>query len=307
MKVSIIIPVYRTEHTLARCVNSVLAQTYGNYEVILVDDGSDDGAPALCDAYAQQDARIRVIHQPNAGLSAARNAGVENAKGEYIWFVDSDDFVAADTLAQAVQTLEQAQHDVAFVEFPVMVAYGNAQRQDLLHLTRQRYTDPWQWWFVAEGYAHCYAWNKLFRRSAIGALRFEHKVFEDVFFMLPLLNQVKAFATMNSGLYYYCSNPNGITANEGTHLLDLLEAHVRVLHQLHWARPQSVTQADFARYYAHLLNIQIDVYERCGGKVLLRDLPVGHTPKLLLQRILGVRRTCWLINLIRNICRHNHS
>ena len=99
MKVSIIIPVYRTEHTLARCVNSVLAQTYGNYEVIVVDDGSDDSAPALCDAYAQQDARIRVIHQPNAVLSAARNAGVENAKGEYIWFVDSDDFVAAVTLA----------------------------------------------------------------------------------------------------------------------------------------------------------------------------------------------------------------
>lgn len=307
MKVSIIIPVYRTERTLARCVDSVLAQSYGNYEVILVDDGSDDGAPTLCDAYAQQDARIKVIHQANAGLSAARNAGLEMAQGDYVWFIDSDDFVASTTLAQAVQVLEQSTPEVAFVEFCVMVAYGNALRQHPLHLSTQLYTDPWQWWFVAEGYAHCYAWNKLFRRSAIGTLRFENKVFEDVFFMLPLLNQVKAFATINSGLYYYSSNPDGITAHEGTHLLDLLEAHVRVLNQLRWTKPQGVTQTDFARYYAHLLNIQIDVYERCGAKVLLHNLPIGNTPKLLMQRVLGVSKTCWLINFLRNICRHNHS
>ena len=84
--ISVIIPVYKVEEYLCRCVDSVLAQTYGNLEIILVDDGSPDGCPAMCDAYAGQDARIRVIHQENAGLSGARNAGIDAAKGSVAGF-----------------------------------------------------------------------------------------------------------------------------------------------------------------------------------------------------------------------------
>lgn len=91
--VSVIVPVYRVEKYLRICVDSILAQTYSDLEVILVDDGSPDGCPAICDEYAQQDARVRVIHQKNAGLSAARNAGLDLCQGEYITFIDSDDFV----------------------------------------------------------------------------------------------------------------------------------------------------------------------------------------------------------------------
>lgn len=307
MKVSIIIPVYRTEQTLARCVESVKAQTFAAWELILVDDGSDDGAPALCDAYAQKDARIKVIHQPNAGLSAARNSGLKVAQGEYVWFIDSDDFVAPDTLEAAVLAIEQYDKEVAFVEFPVCIAYGHPVKQRMRNFESKKYTDPWQWWFQAEGYTHCYAWNKLFRRSAIGNLRFEKRIFEDVFFMHSLLNQVQSFATIPQGLYYYSYNPSGITANEGRHLLDLLEAYVRVSNQLQWRRPQGVSAQQFARYYGQMLNVQIDVYDRCHKKVLLRSLPVGHTPKLLLQRLLGVRTCCWLINLVKKLCKHTPS
>ena len=96
--ISVIIPVYKVEEYLCRCVDSVLAQTYGNLEIILVDDGSPDGCPAMCDAYAGQDARIRVIHQENAGLSGARNAGIDAARGQWLAFVDSDDYLAPDFL-----------------------------------------------------------------------------------------------------------------------------------------------------------------------------------------------------------------
>lgn len=307
MKVSIIIPVYRTEQTLARCIDSVRAQHYADWEAILVDDGSDDGAPALCDSYAALDSRIRVIHQSNAGLGPARNAGLDAAMGDYVWFVDSDDYAAPETLSAAVRAIEACGNEVAFVEFPVYVAYGHKAKQRMLNFSHQQYTDQWQWWFAAEGYTHCYAWNKLFRRSAIGNLRFENRIFEDVFFMLPLLNSAKAMITINEGLYYYCYNTNGITANEGKHLLDLLEAHVRVLKQLNWKCPKGVSTSLFAYYYANLLNVQIDVYDRCRKKVLLKRKPFMQSPKLLLQCVLGVRGCCWLINLIRKQCKISHS
>ena len=97
MLLSVIIPVYRTEQTLQRCVESVLNQGVDDMEVILVDDGSPDSCPELCDEWEEKDAHIKVIHKTNGGLSDARNAGIDIAKGEYITFVDSDDWVDANT------------------------------------------------------------------------------------------------------------------------------------------------------------------------------------------------------------------
>ena len=94
--ISVVVPIYNVEKYLERCVESLRSQTYENLEIILVDDGSPDGCPAICDAYVKKDARIQVIHQVNAGLSRARNAGIDIAGGEYIAFVDSDDYVAPD-------------------------------------------------------------------------------------------------------------------------------------------------------------------------------------------------------------------
>ena len=93
MKLSIVIPVYQVAATLSRCVESVLAQSFSDYEMILIDDGSTDGSSKICDDYAETDHRVKVIHQQNAGLSAARNAGLRVAKGAYITFIDSDDFI----------------------------------------------------------------------------------------------------------------------------------------------------------------------------------------------------------------------
>lgn len=306
MKVSIIIPVFRTEQTLARCIDSVLAQSFADWEMLLIDDGSDDDAPLICDQYAQKDERISVIHQQNAGLGPARNTGLDAARGEYVLFVDSDDFLESTTLEKAVEMLETYPKDVAFVEFPVMRYLGHPKKQSMLRLTNECFTDVWQWWFHAEGYAHCYAWNKLFRRNAIGNLRFENRIFEDVFFMIPLLRQRQCVATMTEGVYYYCYNPHGITANEGKGLADLLEAHARVYHSIGWKRPKGVSQTDFKRYFAHALNIQIDVYDRCQRLTLLHRMPFGGTPKLWAQRILGIRLSCQIINMLRHLCQRLH-
>lgn len=106
--ISIIIPVYKVEDYLEECVNSVLNQTYRNLEVILVDDGSPDNCPALCDNYARQDKRIKVIHKPNGGLSDARNEGLKNASGEYVLFLDSDDFyIDNEAISQLVKEVHK--------------------------------------------------------------------------------------------------------------------------------------------------------------------------------------------------------
>ena len=97
-EISIIVPVYNTEKYLHRCIDSILAQTFTDFELILVDDGSPDNCPQICDEYAEKDCRVKVIHQENGGLSAARNAGIDIATGTFIFFCDSDDYIKEDCL-----------------------------------------------------------------------------------------------------------------------------------------------------------------------------------------------------------------
>ena len=111
--ISIIVPVYKVEKYLDRCIESVLAQTYTDFELILVDDGSPDNCPAMCDAWAEKDSRIRVIHKPNGGLSSARNAGLDIMKGEYVTFIDSDDTVLPNYLERLLTALTVNSADVS--------------------------------------------------------------------------------------------------------------------------------------------------------------------------------------------------
>ena len=125
MKLSIVIPVYQSEATLDRCMESVLGQTYADTEVILVDDGSPDRCPQMCDNWARRDSRICVIHKKNGGLSSARNAGINVAKGELITFVDADDFVDKVTYEQVVPLASEAD----IVEYSIYWQYGSKQQQ----------------------------------------------------------------------------------------------------------------------------------------------------------------------------------
>lgn len=114
--VSVVIPVYNVEQFLCECVDSVLKQTYQDYEIILVDDGATDSSGKMCDEYAQKDSRIKVIHRKNGGLSAARNTGLDAASGEYIYFLDSDDWLKKETLQTLVDTAKKDKSDVVFFD-----------------------------------------------------------------------------------------------------------------------------------------------------------------------------------------------
>lgn len=293
VKLSVIIPVYRTERTLERCVKSILQQSYHDLEVILVDDGSPDNCPQLCDEWARRDSRIRVVHKPNGGLSDARNAGIDAATGDCLTFVDSDDYLAPDTYAQVMPAA--AGSDI--VEFPIYWHYtGDDER--LMRFQPADYDDMGRYWLEGEAYTHTYACNKVFRRALFNDVRFpKGRVFEDAATLPLLLQHAKRVSTVDAGLYYYVANPAGITAQAtGQELTMLLEHHLAVIPR--WCD---------TRYYLHVLNIQMDVCELTDAEPRLPAFsvsPLAHRLSLKQRlkattlNLLGIKRICKLNKLL---------
>jgi glycosyltransferase involved in cell wall biosynthesis len=293
MKLSIVVPVYGVENTLDRCLESIVSQTYTDIEVILVDDGSPDLCPQMCDEWAGKDQRIHVIHKENGGLSDARNAGIEAAKGELITFVDSDDFIQQDTYQQVVPLCEH--HDI--VEYPVNRFFGSP-RQSLLSFIDETFTDKETYWLKRKGYEHTYAWNKIYKRALFHDIRFpKGRIFEDADTFPQLLQRANSIATTSKGLYYYCQNDQGITATaQGSGLENLLESHLKTM---------QVWCDDI--YYLHILNIQMDVYELTGKSPILpqrhvspiyRGMNMLQRAKASLLILLGIKRLCKFNKLI---------
>lgn len=207
---SLIVPVFNTAGTLQRCVGSILSQQVDGLEVILVDDGSTDASPALCDKLAASDARVRVIHRTNGGLSAARNTGIDAATGTWIAFADSDDELAPDTLGP---NLELATDNVDLVEFPVAVHYGapNCYELDFEPLTVSG-VKVFEHWIRTEGYNHCYAWNKIYRSTLFKNIRFpEGENFEDAAVCPSIIRRCRAVTYSDRGRYLYYSHDGSIT------------------------------------------------------------------------------------------------
>ncbi len=299
MKLSIIIPVYDVEKTLPRCIDSVLRQTFSDYEVILIDDGSPDQAGTICDEYAARDKRIRVIHQSNQGLSSARNTGIKASRGNYITFVDSDDFLGDNTLS-ILMTRLSAHPDYDILEYPFYWHYGETD-QRLVKFGAHEYHNMRDYWLEGKAYTHTYAWNKIYARHLFDEVRFpDNCLFEDAHTLPHLLDKARLVATTEEGLYYYCSNPDGITRNPGSNgLSDLLDAHLRQLNHLQ-------LYDRLSEYYCHVLNIQLDVYRMTRqGPVLptppltssaISSLPVSQKTKTKLRmlKLFGIKNLCKL-------------
>ena len=178
--ISVIVPVYNVEPYLRRCVDSILRQTYRNLEILLVDDGSTDRSGTICDACAQQDTRVKVIHQKNGGLSAARNCGLETARGEYISFVDSDDLINDRMIETLYRDLAGQGADIS------AVGYRMFENQE--ELRPEEITAPVQCMTGKEALRRIlvseeigdFAWNKLYKKILFQTIRYpEGRVFED--------------------------------------------------------------------------------------------------------------------------------
>lgn len=293
---SVVIPVYRVEQLMDRCVESVLAQDVERMEVVLVDDGSPDGCPEKCDHWAGKDNRIRVVHKTNGGLSDARNAGINLARGTFITFADSDDFVEPGTYAAVLKEMEGG---ADIVEYPVYKFYGSAkQEKEVFEPTV--YTNMRAYWIEGRAYAHAYAWNKIYRRQLFKGVAFpKGKLFEDAYTLPLLLKRAKKVVQTNKGLYFYCANNEGITATAGANgLRQLVKAHL----QTGWVYEDE-------QYYMHVVNIQLSVSMITGEAPLLKTKRIrnmnhlkGTTKaKALVLNLIGIRGLCRLFHVLASM------
>ncbi len=288
---TVVVPVYRVERTLDEAVESILAQGV-DLEVVLVDDGSPDRCPALCDAWAARDTRVRTLHRPNGGLSAARNDGIAAARGAYITFVDSDDRLEAGTYAPLMAML-LAHPEYDMIEYSVR-SEGRPDNATALRLEAREYDSLQAWWFTARGYTHTYAWNKIFRRHLFDTLRFPvGRTFEDAHTIPQAIARARCIATTPHGTYIYRWNPHGITARAcAADLSSLLDAHLDIIRHLD-IRPDG---RDKQTYWLHAANIQITLCRITGEQPRLPQrwlnplLFTGHNRwKALAVDLLGMR------------------
>lgn len=286
MKLSIIIPVYNTEQTLGRCINSVLQSSLNNFEIILINDGSTDNSANICESYKNSyPQQIQVIHQKNQGLSAARNAGLDISKGQYVTFIDSDDYISKDLYCHLLEQLN-VNHNIDLLEYSLVKETQN-NTEILFNFKDFIYRNHRSYWIKTHAYTHAFAWNKIYKRELFKDLRYPiGKKFEDVWLLPRIIQKCQTIATTSCGYYHYDYNPHGITATaDGMALQDLLNAHLKVFEQY-----------QNADYYLSLLNIQIDVFNRLKTPILLPYKRYWTNFKLVLVSCLGVKTTCRIMN-----------
>ena len=209
--ISIIVPVYNVENYLNKCLDSILCQTYDNFEVLLIDDGSLDGSPQICEEYAKRDNRVRVIHKMNGGVSEARNDGIKNAKGAFLCFVDSDDYVSPNYLSALVGSQQENNADVVFGKYCKDISGKIVyMHEDLKTLINEKKIAMF---FSDKEYVMGSMCRLLLRKSIFETINFDKslKYCEDLYFVLNLFLIDLKFSYTNETIYYYFCNSNSVT------------------------------------------------------------------------------------------------
>lgn len=234
-KISVIIPVYNTEKYLARCFESILNQNFTDMEVILVDDGSTDNSPSLCDEYAARDNRVRVVHQPNAGVSNARNHGLEIAHGEFIHFADSDDFLEGNFYQDLYNLAQSSGADVCCSVYSLETKNGDfvpaTTKEELLIMSRE---DALTALLSARrvSYSLC---DKIFKRDVIKDVKFNEEIShnEDYVFCYEAIKRANIVAYTSQLYYRYCNNPTSTVRSAFSHKrMTAIDAHEYVLNDI---------------------------------------------------------------------------
>ncbi len=257
--ISIIIPVYNVEKYLKECVDSVRKQTYKNLEIILIDDGSKDNSEKLCDELAKEDNRIKVIHKENGGLSDARNVGIENATGEYIQFIDSDDFVEKDMIEILHNDICQEKADVSMCS---LYLYKDGEKTTDASYKREIFNkEQVLKEILLDERVRSYAWNKMFKKSLFESIRFpKGKVFEDIYTMSTIFQKANKIVFNDIPLYYYRQREGSILHNQTNELrLEYIKAAMFVNKDIEKNFPNL---KDFCAY--NIAHITIKTYNDIG-------------------------------------------
>lgn len=218
--VTIIVPVYNVGKYLVRCLDSITNQTYHNLEIIIVNDGSTDGSGEICRQYAEHDMRIRLFTQENQGLSAARNVGLDHMTGEYVAFVDSDDYISLSLVEILLRQLAEHHVQMAVCGRNIVneedLSEGKVYSNRTIECSLLRRDDVYATMGKAKGDPFVVVWGKLYKSGLFKALRFEAgKVHEDEFIYHKILSQVDKLCYTEAPLYYHVRSYNSITRQDG--------------------------------------------------------------------------------------------
>ena len=330
--ISIIVPVYKAESFLERCVESLINQTYKNLEIILVDDGSPDNSGAMCDEYSKKDNRIKVIHKENGGVSSARNSGIESATGDYIAFVDSDDWVELDMFEEMLKELKANNVDAVrcsgvrddlIQTIDIDFLYADSIKLDLKE-SRNDFLN-----FFVSGKQDACIWCFLVKREFIDEnLRFNTDIAfgEDLLFVVELICKLNTIYILNRRSYHYYVNPNSATVSPVYRKRNI--KNLIVLNKIMNATLDKYMvlskdkKEDFAFYCFYYIYIQLavvvanekdmdfvdEVIQNKGMKQIVESLnakKLPHVAKTFYYLIKGKKKKilyafCWLFDLVKN-------
>lgn len=280
--ISIIIPVYNVEKYLEKCIQSITQQTYTNLEIILIDDGSSDSSGRICDEFAKNDSRIKVIHKTNEGVSKARNVGIDNATGQYIVFVDSDDYVAKNYISVLYEDLIENNADISICG-TCDCFNGEIVRYSIPYIQKVNSQEALRL-LLDEKIFFCVVWAKLYKKELFEKYRFNEKtvIAEDLEIIYKIISDANyVFINTNEKMYYYQIRKDSATTEE---------------FNSDWEKEIDISAQiiEFIeKKYPNILNYAIKRYIRVN-QTLLRKLILNNTSKAkekeLLNNIKSIRR-----------------
>ena len=309
--ISVIIPVYKVEAYLTACVESVLAQTYQNFEIILVDDGSPDNCPQMCDEFAARDSRIRVIHKPNGGLSSARNAGIDGAKGEYLAFLDSDDLWTPLFLERLYQAIGETGADLAVCLFRRFRGEPPRELPEAVQTVLLAQTEAFECLFGVRNENMVVAPNKLYSADTFREIRYPvGKLHEDEAVIHEILGLTQTVAWVDEAHYLYRESSNSITTAKFS-LKRLDETYAKEQRIAYFESRGMTALADRTRivYLNNLMRlyrtVQAEVEDRVAAREACRKLHARFcelaAPKLVGKQGTTFRLRCFLFRYLPGI------
>lgn len=285
--ISVIIPIYNVEKYLLRCINSILKQTYTNLEIILVDDGSPDNCGNICDNLKKRDKRIVVIHKKNGGLSSARNAGLNIANGEYVVFIDSDDWIENDYIKKLYEDICLKDADIAVPSFCITFDDGKRKVDSKIKKRSVYSSEQALEIFLFNGYLTPCVASKMWRKSLWDNIRCpEGKLFEDQYTTYKLLMNANKIIYEPKARYYYFKHQGSIGHSAFTNrTYDLLGGIHEEYEEITSCYPQTEKSLKVARSVWELVFINMMILSNCEDKAIIKEIQIRS-------------RKCWM-NVIK--------
>ena len=281
--ISIIVPIYNVEAYLPRCLDSIVGQTYRNLEIILVDDGSPDNCGVICDRYAEEDSRIRVIHQQNAGVSAARNAGLDVMSGEYIMFVDPDDWISLDAVQLLYERLIGDGSDLIIGKKTDVYEDMTADGSFCEWMTDAIFSrDEITCFMASTCKLSVSTWGKLYKRKIMETIRFPAvRVAEDLAVFTMVLDRCEKISTSQHIVYYYFQHPESVMHRlNDTLRMQQLGYNIQMLRYL----AEEKTLSSVTKWFGICVDIVYFSDDRSKGKEMLQEAFTQEELRILLRK-----------------------